>query len=450
VAACDVASNLYAFSFEQPAWSRRYSGQPEILDYLEGLVARYRLGPHLRLGAEVTAATFDEGDGCWTLSVADGSSIRARVVVSAVGQLSRPSYPAIAGRERFAGRSWHSARWDHAVDLTGLTVGSIGTGASALQFVPEVAKVAARVHVFQRSAPYVLPKADGPYEGRDAALEQLALFRRADRLRRFLQGELLTLGYVHPRLGRPVVKAWRAYLEREIPDPALRARCQPDYALGCKRIGFTSDWYATLRQDHVELVTEPITEITGSGVVTADGTERPLDVLLYGTGFAASEFLVPMTVTGRQGAVLHERWSAGAEAYLGTVVPGFPNFFLLYGPNTNLGANSILYMLEAQIGYVLSALEARRRDRLAWLDVRPEVHRSWVDQVARTSATTAYQSGCHSWYTNEAGRNTNNWPTLTYRYRRALRHLRLADFETAPAADAGAPAPPLSGRGLGG
>ncbi|HEY5988909.1 MAG TPA: NAD(P)/FAD-dependent oxidoreductase, partial [Streptosporangiaceae bacterium] len=361
-------------------------------------------------------------------------TLQATAVVSAVGQLNRPALPDIVGREDFAGPSWHSARWDHGADLTGRQVAVVGTGASAIQFVPEVAKAAARVDVYQRSAPYVLPKPSRFYRYAEQALfERFRVARKADRLRVFLYGELLTNGFVmSPKLLAAPMHMWRRQLRAQIADPQLREKCVPDYVMGCKRVLFSNDWYSTLARPNVELVTDPIERIVPDGVVTADGTTRQADVVIYGTGFKTLDFLAPMSVTGLGGRRLRDTWRDGAEAYLGITVSGFPNFFMLYGPNTNLGGNSIIYMLEGQIAYVLGALQALEEEGLDWLDVRPEVQRAfnaWVDSASRTSV---WQSGCHSWYTTASGRNTNNWPDHTFRYRHRVRRFDLARYRVMP------------------
>ena len=439
-AACDVPSHLYSYSFSQPAWSRRYSRQPEILRYLEDQVDRYGLASHLRFGAGVATATWVAAAAHWKLDLTDGTTVTASVVVSAVGQLTRPVLPDIPGRDRFGGTSWHSAQWNHDEDLTDKRVAVIGTGTSAIQFVPEIAKQAAHVSVFQRSAPYILPKVDHTYDGLTGAWHRVPLLARLDRLRIFLYGELLTSAYVaSDRMASYVTSQWRHHLEDQIVDPDLRARATPDYKVGCKRIGFSNDWYPALAADHVELVTDRVAAITAGGVTTEDGAERPADVIIYATGFGATGFLQPMEVVGTDGRRLQEIWSAGAEAFAGVAVAGFPNFFMLYGPNSNLGANSVIYMLETQIAYVCQALAALDRDRLAWIDVRPDVqaaHNRWLDAA---SDRTTYKSGCHSWYTTASGRNTNNWPTFTFRYRRKLRRLDVGDFHVSPLQTEGVP-----------
>ena len=292
---CDVPSQLYSYSFRPWRWSRRFPPREEILAYLHGLVAERGLGPHLRFGAGVAAAEFDERHALWNLTLDDGETLQAAAVVCAVGQLGRPSLPDISGRDEFAGPSWHSARWNHDVDLTGQRVAVIGTGASAIQFVPEIAKVAGHVDVYQRTAPYVLPKGDRPYGDTEQALyDRLPMVRKADRLRVFLYGELLTSGFVlSPKLLAGPMQLWRRQLRSQIADPELRAKCVPDYVMGCKRVVFSNDWYPALARSNVELITDRIVHIVPDALFTADGTGRPADVVIYGTGFKAVEFLAP-------------------------------------------------------------------------------------------------------------------------------------------------------------
>jgi cation diffusion facilitator CzcD-associated flavoprotein CzcO len=432
--ACDVPSHLYSFSFRPGRWSRRFPPREEILSYMHALVDERGLGRHLRFGSSVASAEFDERRALWNLTLTDGDTLQARTLISAVGQLNRPALPDIAGRGDFAGPSFHSARWDHGVDLAGRRVAVIGTGASAIQFVPEVAKTAAHVDVYQRSAPYVLPKSDRPYaEAEQRLYERFPVARKADRLRIFLYGELLTTGFVlSPKFLAGPMQMWRRQLRAQISDPALREKCVPDYVMGCKRVLFSNDWYPALARPNVDLVTDRIERIAGDGVITADGSHRPADVIIYGTGFRTLDFLAPMSVTGLGGRRLDEAWREGAEAYLGITVSGFPNFFMLYGPNTNLGGNSIIYMLEGQIGYVASALRALDQERLNWLDVRPDVQRSFNAWVTTASRTSVWESGCHSWYTTASGRNTNNWPDHTFLYRYRVRRFDLGRYRVMP------------------
>jgi cation diffusion facilitator CzcD-associated flavoprotein CzcO len=434
--ACDVPSNLYSFSFRPGRWSRRFPPREEILGYLRALAEERGLGPRLRLGSGVAAAEFDERRAYWNLTLEDGGTLQATAVVSAVGQLNRPALPDIAGRDDFTGPSWHSARWNHDVDLANRRVAVVGTGASAIQFVPEVAKTAGHVDVYQRSAPYVLPKYDHPYgPAQQGLFDRFPAVRKADRLRIFLYGELLTSGFVlSPKMLAAPMAMWRHQL-RVITDPELRAKCVPGYVMGCKRVLFSNDWYPTLTRPNVELVTDPIERIvpggvvTGNGSVTGNGTTRPADVVIYGTGFQTLDFLAPMSVTGLGGRRLDETWRDGAEAYLGITVSGFPNFFMLYGPNTNLGGNSIIYMLEGQIRYVLGALQALDGEGPGWVDVRPEVQRAFTAWVAAASRTSVWETGCHNWYTTASGRNTNNWPVHTFLYRHRVRRFDPASYE---------------------
>jgi cation diffusion facilitator CzcD-associated flavoprotein CzcO len=280
----------------------------------------------------------------------------------------------------------------------------------------------------------VLPKADRPYGGTEQALyDRLPVVRKADRLRTFLYGELLTSGFVlSPKLLAGPMQLWRRQLRTQIADPALRARCVPDYVMGCKRVVFSNDWYPALARPDVELITDRIVRIVPDGLFTADGTGHPADVIIYGTGFKAVEFLAPMQVSGLGGRRLRDAWRGGAQAYLGITVSGFPNFFMLYGPNTNLGGNSIIYMLEGQVGYVLGALRALEAERLAWMDVRPEVQDAFNAWAQKASRTSVWETGCHSWYTTATGRNTNNWPDHTFMYRYRVRRFDIAAYRVMP------------------
>ncbi len=433
-AACDVPAHLYSFSFRPGRWSGRFPPQREILGYLCDLAEENGLGPHLRLGSGVAACRFDEGRALWDLTLANGDTIQANAVVSAVGQLNRPALPDIAGRGDFTGPSWHSARWDHGADLAGKRVAVVGTGASAIQFVPEIAKTAAHVDVYQRTPPYVLPKTDRLYrEAEQSFYDRFPVMRKADRLRIFLYGELLTSGFVlSPKLLAGPMQLWRRQLNSQITDPGLRAKCVPRYVMGCKRVLFSNDWYPALARPNVSLVTDPIERIVADGVVTTDGVTRHADAIVYGTGFKTLDFLAPMEVTGLRGRRLDETWHKGAEAYLGISVAGFPNFFMLYGPNTNLGGNSILYMLEGQISYVAAALRALESEGLGWIDVRPEVQQAFNSWVTASSRTSVWESGCHNWYTTASGRNTNNWPDHTFLYRHRVRRFDLGRYRAMP------------------
>jgi cation diffusion facilitator CzcD-associated flavoprotein CzcO len=422
--ACDVPSHLYSFSFEPKRdWSKRFSPRGEIADYLEHCARRYGLEPHLRLGTEVTTVAFDEPSRRWHLRTADGRTDEADVVITATGQLSRPAIPPLRCRESFAGTQFHSAQWDHGHDLTGRDVAVIGTGASAIQFIPEIAPKVRRLHVFQRSAPWVINKMDRDYPRPASRAAQL--LARAGWWAYF---EALIVGFVGPKpFLAPVYLSHKAILYSQVRDRALRAKLKPDYQLGCKRVLISSDYYPALGRDNVELVTDPIREITPTGVVTEDGVERAADTIIYGTGFRATEFLSPMEVRGLGGQDLNEAWRDGAEAYLGMTVAGFPNFFMLYGPNTNLGSGSIIYMLESQIRYATDAVRRLASNGRAYIDVRPEVQRAFDEEMQRRLGDSVWAS-CASWYRTESGRVTNNWPGFMSEYRRRTRRLKPGDY----------------------
>lgn len=432
-AACDVPSHLYSFSFA-PAhhWSRRYAPQEEILKYLQDCVSRFGLEPHLRLSTEVTSASFDPGEGRWTLITAAGERSDFDLLVTACGQLTRPAIPALEGLEDFRGAAFHSAGWDHSHDLRGERVAVIGTGASAIQFVPEIVRRAERVTIYQRSAPWILPKPDREY----APWEQ-RLFRRfparvaAARAGLFAFFETATYGFTSRR---SVFRPFRAVAERhrlsELPDPELRARATPDYEFGCKRVLFTSSWYEALRRPDVELVNGEIERITPAGVVGPDGIERPAEAIIWGTGFRTQDFVAPLEVRGLGGRELGEVWEASPGAHLGISVAGFPNMFLLYGPNTNHGSASVPYTLECQFTYVLDAVVRIERSRLRYLDVRQAAQDRWQREIdARSRETVWVQGGCESWYVDEDGRNVNNWPGPWLEYRRRTRRIDPADYE---------------------
>ncbi|MDO9497461.1 MAG: NAD(P)/FAD-dependent oxidoreductase [Nocardioides sp.] len=422
-AACDVPSPLYSWSWAiNPAWGRRYSAQPEILDYIRDAADREGLLDLVETGVEVTGLTWDEAAGFWHVTTASGATYDAEVVVSAVGQLSNPVIPDLPGAETFAGPAFHSAQWRHDVDLTGKRVAVIGTGASAIQFVPGIVDEVAAMTVFQRSAPYVVPKPDQEYRPRHhRAFARLPWLLTAERRSVFRLTEVLngTLGG-DSKLTKPMITAlraaWRLTLRRQVRDPELRRKLVPDYPIGCKRLLFSNDWYPALSRDHVDVVTERVSAIEPTGVRTADGRLHEADVLIWGTGFAATDFLADVTVTGAGGADLHELWSDGARAHLGLTVPGFPNLFCIYGPNTNLGGSSIIAMMEAQAGYLAQVTRRIADGRAHAVAVRPDVAEAYDQEMQSRLADSAW-AGCSSWYV-DGPRITTNWPGLVSEYQR--------------------------------
>jgi cation diffusion facilitator CzcD-associated flavoprotein CzcO len=428
---CDVPSHLYSFSFEpKHDWSRRFPPQPELLAYLEDCVRKHGLTEHLRFGTEVATAGFDEGSGRWRIRTTEGEEIEADVVVCATGQLSRPRLPSIPGLEEFEGPAFHSARWDHDVDLEGKRVAVVGTGATAIQFVPEIAREAEQLYVFQRSAPWVVAKPDRPYSRREQALYRFFPFlQRLSRAWDYFFYELLILSFTRAQwLSKPFQAAFRRRLTEEVPDPKLRENVSPDYPMGCKRILLSNDWYPTLSRRDVELVIDSVERIDPDAIVTADGERRPVDAIIFATGFLATDFLAPMEMTGRDGRELNEVWRDGAEAYLGLALAGFPNLFILYGPNTNLGAGSIIYMLERQVDYAVEAIRGLIGAPGRYVDLRPEVQQAFNAEIQERLADSVWQAGCTSWYRTESGRNTNNWPGTTLEYTWRTRTPDPADY----------------------
>ncbi|QRP44644.1 NAD(P)/FAD-dependent oxidoreductase [Amycolatopsis sp. FDAARGOS 1241] len=427
-AACDIPSPLYSFSYApNPWWPKRFSMQPDIHAYLKRVIADHDLGPHIRYGREVTAATFDQGR--WRVETAGGETYEADVFVPAVGQLSRPVLPDIPGRDSFEGISFHSAKWNHEVELAGKRVAVIGTGASAIQFVPPLQKQAAKLTIFQRTAPYVMAKKDTRYARWQKRLfETLPATQLLGRLRIFLLAEYATYAMTrHPVLARLFELRTAQLRHKHIKDPQLRRKLKPGYPLGCKRILFTNDYLPALAQPNVEVETGRIREITPRGVRTEDGVEHEADVLVYGTGFNATDFLGSMKVLGLDGRNLDDAWRGGARAYLGMTVPGFPNLFCVYGPNTNLGAGSIIYMIERQARYIRQAVEQLARPGVSYLDVRPEVEERYDREVQKRLGHSVW-SACTSWYRQADGRVSTNWPGLVTEYDRRTRVLDPADF----------------------
>jgi len=433
-AGCDVPSPLYSFSFEpNPDWTRLYSGQAEILAYLEHCARKYELAPHLRFGQGLAHAAFDETRGHWVLELTTGQTVTARVLVSGMGGLSRPAIPALPGLERFEGVTFHSAQWRHDVPLEGKTVAVVGTGASAIQFVPRLQPLVKKLVLFQRTPPWILPKADrahGPLER--ALYRRVPAAQAALRRKIFWQHELRYFALQNERLSALGARLARAHLRRQVKDPALRARLTPDYRLGCKRVLLSNDYFPAVASPNVELVTQGIDSVTGTGVRTRDGQEHAVDAIVLGTGFRATDLFTPLTLRGLGGVDLNDAWRGGLEAYRGTTVAGFPNLFFLVGPNTGLGHNSMILMIEAQIRYVLGALDALREGQLAWLDVKPAAQATYNAQLQARLGGSVWASGCSSWYHDAQGRNTTLWPGTTLEFSRLLARFDVEAYARQP------------------
>jgi len=427
-AACDVPSHLYSFSFApEPGWSRRFAQQPEILDYLRNCVRRFGLERHLRLNTAITAAEFDERTCRWRLRTGTGETVEADVLVPAVGQLSEPLVPELPGAAEFTGTAFHSARWDHDCDLRGKHVAVIGTGASAVQFVPEVAARAASLVVFQRSAPHVVPRPDRAYRPWHRFLfRRVPGAQRLGRLGNWLFFEIAARGLTTAKsIGGAFGAVSRLHRARQLP-AELRREVAPDHPVGCKRVLFSSDYYPALARPGVRVERERIERITPTGVRTADGVEHRADVLIYGTGFDAAHFLSSMSVRGRGNRLLSREWAGGARAYLGMAVPGFPNMFLMYGPNTNLGSGSIIHMLESQAHYIAQVVRGLRGTGGA-LEVREQAAERFDAEIQRRLSDSVWVS-CRSWYRDADGRISTNWPGSMAEYRRRTRAPAPADF----------------------
>ena len=434
-AACDVPSFAYCFSFEQKTdWSRKWAPQAEILAYMDACAERYGILPHVRFGTEIASARFDAAAGWWRLRTTRDEEITADVLVSGVGQLNRPLVPDLPGLERFRGERFHSARWNHAYELAGKRVAVVGNAASAIQFVPAIAPRVGELFVLQRSANWVLPRNDRPYTPREQ--RRFARHPALTKLYRWwiwLQHELRFP--IIRRLGfasRAVARAAEQYLDEQIPDPRLRAVLVPDYPPGGKRLLISDDYYAALRRPNVELVTSGIDHVDEDAVVLSDGRRLVVDAIILATGFESTAFLAPMTVEGLDGCSLQAAWRAGAQAYLGLTVAGFPNFFMMYGPNTNLGHNSIIFMIECQTRYVMECLHALRSRGARWMDVRAGAMDAYNARIRRALAKTAWAATGKSWYKTADGTITNNWPATTIRYWWQTRHARLADYHLGP------------------
>ena len=428
-AGCDVPSRFYSFSFDQDyPWSRRWAPQGEILDYLRRCVARHGIAPHIRFGTEVREARFDARTGKWTIVTGTGERLEADVFVSAVGLFNRPAFPAIPGRDGFRGAQFHSARWDHGVDLAGKSVAVVGTGASAIQFVPAIEPQVGRLDVFQRSAQYVLPKNDPgtPPPGRTM------LHRLIARFRTYWLFETGIPRRSSERMTAAGQAGFFAYLAAKVPDPDLRRRLTPDYPLGCKRVLFSDQWFDAIQRPNVALHHDPVAEILPDGVRTRSGATHRCDVIVYGTGFTTTDYLTPMRIVGLAGRELNDAWRDGVEAYLGLTVAGFPNFFMMYGPNTNV-PGSIVYMLESQARYIVDAVRKLRRARGRFADLRPAAQRRFNQTLQRRLARTVLvRPNCHSYYRDATGKVTVNWPGFMLEYRLRTWRIRRADYDFVP------------------
>lgn len=434
--ACDVPSHLYSYSFAQrTGWSRRYAPQSEILDYIRDVAARHDLDDRILYDMPITALEWDDDERFWRLTAANGEQFTARAVVSAVGGLHLPAYPRIHGLEQFRGPAFHTSRWRHDVDLTGKRVAVIGAGASAVQVVPEIAPRVDRLFVFQRTPQWIMPRKDRPYSGLEcAAYRFVPGLLRAARAFHYWKAEATALGFVvKPKWMREGEKRARRFLDASIPDPVLRKKLQPEYRMGCKRVLLSDAYYPALMRDNVELVTDRIKRITPEGMTTADGTTRDVDVIIHATGFRPFDQSAEIEVRGRDGRLLSDEWEHGPQAYRGVAVTGFPNYFLIMGPNSGLGHNSILFMIEAQVRYILQCLSWLESERTDAVEVRAEIQRDFNRRLEDAQKHTVWKGesakgGCTSWYVHAGGRNTAMWPGFASSYWLSMLRADSRDF----------------------
>ena len=430
-AACDVPSHLYSFSFEpNTEWSRVYPSQPELHAYLRDVTDRWTLRPYIRFEQELQEARFDEATQRWSIRCNNGLLLSARVLISGNGGLAEPKLPSIPGVESFAGHHFHSANWDDSYDLKGKRVAVIGTGASAIQFVPEIADKPDQLDVYQRSPNWILRRGDRPYKNWEKwILRNVPGARLALRAAIYCWNEMRVLGMViHPSIMRLFERGALAHIRRQVADPALREKVTPNYPIGCKRILISNDWYPALQKPNVALLTDGIGEIRPHSIVDSKGVERPVDCLIFATGFHATENPIAGRIFGRNGQSLAEAWRDGEEAYLGTTVHGFPNLFLIVGPNVTLGHSSMVYMIETQIQAISRLLNASEERGGAVLEVRDEVQARFNERLQERLAGSVWASGCNSWYQHRSGKITHLWPDFTFRFRSAHREFNADDY----------------------
>jgi len=433
-ATCDVPSHLYSYSFEPNAtWTRAFSSQKEIWDYLRRVADKYDLRRKIEFCAKVERATWEEESARWRIETANGRCVLARAIVLATGALHVPAHPEIEGLEKFRGPRFHSAEWDHAVDLRNKRVAVLGTGASAIQFVPQIQPIVEKLQLFQRTPPWVMPKPDHAISERARAL--YARFPALQQLVRkaiYWQLEWRVLGFVHePRILKLAEHIAVRHMRQSVSDPELQKKLVPDYRMGCKRILISNDYYPAIAKPNVDVVTDPIERIEERGVRTQNGLYE-VDAILCGTGFRVSEYLSSIDIRGAGGIDLDSAWKSRNETYLGITVSGFPNLFLMMGPNTGLGHNSMIFMIEAQARYALACIEMLKEKKISSMNVRADVQGAYNTEIQDRSSRTVWTSGCVSWYQGKDGRNLAIWPASTASYWLRTRKVKPGDYELRP------------------
>jgi cation diffusion facilitator CzcD-associated flavoprotein CzcO len=430
--ACDVESHLYSYSFAlEPNWLHRFSRQPEIWRYLQRCAREFGVLPYVRFHQEVKTAAWNEAARHWHIETSRGA-LTANLLVLAGGPLSEPVLPTLSGLERFEGRAFHSSSWDHTCDLAGKRVAVIGTGASAAQFIPEIQKHVGKLDVYQRTAAWVLPRPDAAIpEWRRQLYARMPIVQRTARLLVYLYREAWFVLFRHPRMMQRAQRMAARHLEKSVADPQLRAKLTPSYTMGCKRVLISNDYFPALAQANVEVITSVIREVRGHSIVDQQGVERPADVIIFATGFRPTEPPLGPHIHGRGGVSLAETWGGSPRALAGTTVAGFPNLFLLLGPNTGLGHNSVVYMTEAQLDHFIGAVRHMRKHGLDAIEPREDAQRAWSDAIDRRMRGTVWVSGgCVSWYLDRTGRNSTLWPDSSWSYYRRASAFKPREYAT--------------------
>ncbi|MEM7038094.1 MAG: NAD(P)/FAD-dependent oxidoreductase, partial [Bacteroidota bacterium] len=432
-AACDVPSHLYSFSFAPyPEWKHRYSRQEQILIYMEKCVEDFGLAPYIRFEQQVERLEWDEAAAQWRVETKDGPGFTATVTVSGIGPLTEPNIPDFPGRNDFQGPAFHTSRWEHDVDLKGKRVAVVGTGASAIQVIPELAEEVAQLTVFQRSPAWVMPRHDRPYSERKQRMHaRFPFLQSIKRQFMYMRMEAAAIGFVrYPGILRAASGMVTRSIRKSVKSPELRKALTPNYQMGCKRILRSDDYYPAMARENVTLVAQPVTEMDATGITDAAGNRHEIDAIVYATGFIASENMARFDIIGRNGQNLKELWQMGGEAYLGTAVHGFPNSFIIVGPNTGLGHNSMIHIIESQLNYIVDAVQKMSAQGLKKVDVRKDVQDQYNVRIQKRMAKTVWKTGgCNSWYLNSEGKNTTLWPGYTFEFRRKTKRFRANDYD---------------------
>lgn len=431
-AACDVQSHLYSLSFAPKTnWSKRYAEAPEIFSYIQDLVSDYKLRPFCRFKTEVMAAHYQADRCLWQLQLQDQSILEAQFVVFASGPLHVAQIPSIPGIEKFQGKVFHSSQWDHSYDLNGKNVASIGTGGSAIQYIPEIAPQCKQLYVLQRTAAWVIPRDERIYHQLEKSLfAKYDWFRKLHRARLYWSNESRVVPIVKPSIMKYTQKLAKLFIRYQVKDAELAKKLTPDYIMGCKRILVSNSYFPTFNRNNVQLVTKNIQEITENSIITQDGQERPIDCLIYGTGFVTDPriYMKNFQCTGLDGLQLNDVWKQGAESYYGICTKGFPNLFQLLGPNTVLAHNSVIFMIEAQVESILQMIQLVDQSHSQAIMVKEQVQDEFNQQMQHMFDQTVWQSGCVSWYQQAGGKNFALWPTYTWKYWLKTKTLNVADY----------------------